>query len=106
MAKARQPAAATVMYRTSAEAWVVRESAPRPPLARRGASHAAQTRHVVVIARGAAFTMNAESPAERADERRWSEAFARSAGALAALADEALAEHHAGRTKLLDPDQL
>jgi hypothetical protein len=50
--------------------------------------------------------MNAESPAERADERRWSEAFARSAGALAALADEALAEHHAGRTKLLDPDQL
>ena len=32
-------------------------------------------------------------------ERRWDEAFANSADALAALADEALAEHRAGRDR-------
>lgn len=36
-------------------------------------------------------------------ERRWQHAFARSADTLAALADEALAEHHAGRTRPLTP---
>ena len=40
-----------------------------------------------------------------ADER-WETAFARSQDALARLADEALAEHRAGRTKPLDPDAL
>jgi hypothetical protein len=39
-------------------------------------------------------------------ERQWDEAFARSADALARLADEALAEHRAGRTKELVPDEL
>jgi hypothetical protein len=32
------------------------------------------------------------------DERRWAESFARTHEALAELADEALAEHHAGET--------
>ncbi len=40
-----------------------------------------------------------------ADER-WEAAFAQSQGALERLADEALAEHRAGRTKALDPDAL
>lgn len=39
-------------------------------------------------------------------ERRWDEAFAQSADVLAQLADEALAEHRAGRTQILDPDTL
>ncbi len=43
---------------------------------------------------------------ELASERRWDEAFANSADALAKLADEALAEHRAGKTQALDPDQL
>ena len=43
---------------------------------------------------------------EIASERRWDEAFAASADALAQLADEALAEHRAGQTELLDPDSL
>ena len=40
-----------------------------------------------------------------ADER-WEAAFAQSQDALARLADEALAEHRAGRTEPLDPDAL
>ena len=44
--------------------------------------------------------------AELASERRWDDAFSRSAGQLAQLAGEALAEYHAGQTELLDPDKL
>jgi hypothetical protein len=44
--------------------------------------------------------------AEIEDERRWSEAFARSQNALAELAREALEEHRAGRTLPLDPDRM
>ena len=44
--------------------------------------------------------------AELALDRRWDEAFASSQDALAQLADEALAEHRAGRTEPLDPDNL
>lgn len=43
---------------------------------------------------------------ELASDRRWEKAFAGSADALAQLADEALAEHKAGRTEALDPDRL
>ena len=43
---------------------------------------------------------------ELEDERRWDESFARSADVLERLADEALAEHRAGKTKVLDPDDL
>jgi hypothetical protein len=43
---------------------------------------------------------------EVASEERWAEAFAQHPDALAALADEALRELHAGTTKPLDPDQL
>ncbi len=39
--------------------------------------------------------------AELASERRWSEAFAKSQDILAKLADEALAEFDAGKTKPL-----
>jgi hypothetical protein len=39
-------------------------------------------------------------------ERRWAEAFASSGDILDKLADEALAEKQAGRTKVLDPDRL
>jgi hypothetical protein len=38
-------------------------------------------------------------------ERRWESALAASQGALARLADEALAEHRTGRTLPLDPDE-
>jgi hypothetical protein len=38
---------------------------------------------------------------EIASERRWSESFANSQDALATLAEEALAEHAAGRTQPL-----
>lgn len=38
---------------------------------------------------------------ELASEQRWSESFAKSQGLLAKLADKALAEHAAGRTKPL-----
>jgi hypothetical protein len=38
---------------------------------------------------------------EMASERRWSEAFAKSQDLLAKLAEKALAEHAAGRTKPL-----
>jgi hypothetical protein len=44
--------------------------------------------------------------AELESERRWDEAFARSADQLAQLADEALKEHHKGRTRPLNPEQL
>lgn len=43
---------------------------------------------------------------ELASERRWDELFAESADVLSELADEALAEHAAGRTTELDPDKL
>ena len=43
---------------------------------------------------------------ELASEQRWQHAFAKSADALAALADEALAEYRAGQTQPLDPDRL
>jgi hypothetical protein len=41
-----------------------------------------------------------------ASERRWAEAFASAPDALVELADEALAEHRAGKTQPLDPDNL
>jgi hypothetical protein len=44
--------------------------------------------------------------AELESERRWDDAFARSADRLAQFAKEALREHRKGRTKTLDPDQL
>ena len=44
--------------------------------------------------------------AELASERRWDELFAGSTDVLSELAEEALAEHRAGRTKPLDPDRL
>ena len=44
--------------------------------------------------------------AELASESRWDDAFRRSPGPLTKLADEALAEHRAGRTRPLDPDSL
>ena len=44
--------------------------------------------------------------AELAAERRWDEAFASSQSALERLADEALEDQRAGRTRKLDPDAL
>jgi hypothetical protein len=43
---------------------------------------------------------------ELASEKRWMETFADSEDLLSDLADEALAEHMQGKTKLLDPDRL
>lgn len=43
---------------------------------------------------------------ELASERRWREQFADSEDALAQLADEALKEHRAGRTRGLDPEAI
>jgi len=43
---------------------------------------------------------------EIASEARWKRAFAESAEALAALADEALEAHQAGKSLPLDPDKL
>jgi hypothetical protein len=43
---------------------------------------------------------------EELEERRWDRAFADSQDVLEKLAEEALAEHRAGRTQLLDPDKL
>jgi hypothetical protein len=43
---------------------------------------------------------------ELASERHWAEAFANSGDILDKLADEALAEHRAGLTQVLDPDKL
>ncbi len=39
-------------------------------------------------------------------DRKWDESFANSQDALAKLADEALAEYRAGKTRPLDPDKL
>ena len=39
-------------------------------------------------------------------DQRWETAFAESQQTLKRLADEALKEHRAGRTKALDPDAL
>ena len=43
---------------------------------------------------------------ELQSEQRWNELFARSQDMLAKMADEAIAEHKAGRTLPLDPDAL
>lgn len=43
---------------------------------------------------------------ELESEERWQQRFASSADALAKLAEEALAEHRAGKTLPLDPDTL
>lgn len=43
---------------------------------------------------------------ELSADERWEAALAQSQGALDRLADEALAEHRAGRTEPLDPDAL
>ena len=43
---------------------------------------------------------------ELEDERRWDDAFARSADKLAALAREARVERRRGETQPLDPDKL
>lgn len=43
---------------------------------------------------------------ELASERRWTESFARSQDVLGRMANEALAEDRAGKTKPLEPDQL
>lgn len=44
--------------------------------------------------------------AELISELRWKKAFANSEDLLAQLADEALAEHRAGRTLELDPETM
>jgi hypothetical protein len=43
---------------------------------------------------------------ELASERRWDQAFAASTDLLAQLAEQALAEHKAGKTQVLDPERL
>ena len=43
---------------------------------------------------------------ELASEQKWDELFASSQDTLKTLADEALAEHRAGRTKPLVPEEL
>jgi hypothetical protein len=43
---------------------------------------------------------------ELRSEQRWQELFARSQDLLAKMADEAMAEHAAGKTLPLDPDTL
>jgi hypothetical protein len=43
---------------------------------------------------------------ELRSERRWAELFSQSSDMLSALADEALAEHKAKKTKKLDPETL
>lgn len=65
-----------------------------------------------------AFAEAAKLPAEEQDalatavlseiesERRWDRLFAQSDEMLSELAEEALAEHGAGRTKPLNPDRL
>ena len=44
--------------------------------------------------------------AEMESEKHWNQLFAGSADQLKALADEAIAEHRAGQTEPLDPDEL
>ena len=39
-------------------------------------------------------------------EQRWSKSFAKSSDVLSGLADEALAEHKAKKTEILNPDDL
>lgn len=65
-----------------------------------------------------AFTEAAKLPEQEQDalaaaileelesERRWDELFERSGDVLSELAEEALAEHRAGRTRELDPEKL
>lgn len=43
---------------------------------------------------------------ELASEQRWEKAFADSQDKLAKLADEALAEHREGKTRVLDPESV
>jgi hypothetical protein len=43
---------------------------------------------------------------ELRSEQRWNDLFARSQDMLAKMADEALAELRAGKTRPLDPDEL
>jgi hypothetical protein len=43
---------------------------------------------------------------ELASERRWEDLFTGSHDLLGDLADQALAEHRAGRTEKLDPEKL
>jgi len=43
---------------------------------------------------------------ELASQRRWEDTFANSQDALTTLAEEALTEHHHGRTQNLDPHKL
>ena len=52
-----------------------------------------------------AAAIRAEIDTEIDAERAWEARLAGSRGALAELADEALAEHRAGRTLPLDPDE-
>jgi hypothetical protein len=42
---------------------------------------------------------------ELESEARWADAFARSQDTLAKMADEALSEYLAGKTKIFDPDE-
>ena len=44
--------------------------------------------------------------AELESENRWNEIFGASTDELGKLADEAIAEHRAGKTEPLDPDKL
>jgi hypothetical protein len=44
--------------------------------------------------------------ADLASEQRWDAAFTSSADALGSLADEALAEHRAGKTKVLEARRM
>jgi hypothetical protein len=44
--------------------------------------------------------------ADLEDERKWTEAFANSQDLLAELAEEARADHRAGRTRPLDPQRM
>ena len=43
---------------------------------------------------------------ELSSDERWNELFSRSQDMLAKMADEAIAEHNAGKTLPLDPDNL
>lgn len=43
---------------------------------------------------------------ELEDEAQWDRTFVRTQDALAKLAAEAMAEDHAGKTEVLDPDKL
>jgi hypothetical protein len=40
------------------------------------------------------------------EDRKWDRSFAQSHNVLEQLADEAIAEHRAGRTKPIDPDRM